>query len=203
MASVLVLGHSFVRRMRDWLHSQGDLKLGLHQVSEINYHGVGGYTLYHLWDEIQLIKSLQPDILLLEIGSNDISYRTLSPQTFTDELQHFLIHVLAVTSVQQIVVFQVFYRGLGYNPRRRQRQLRDYNESVRQLNLYLFHMVRKPGMSNHPVTVFRLQGMWSDYTSFLRRDGVHLNNKGQERHKWHYRRAIIDAAARLPPPSQY
>ena len=167
MASVLVLGHSFVRRMRDWLHSQGDLKLGLHQVSEINYH------------------------------------RTLSPQTFTDELKHFLIHVLAVTSVQQIVVFQVFYRGLGYNPRRRQRQLRDYNESVRQLNLYLFHMVRKPGMSNHPVTVFRLQGMWSDYTSFLRRDGVHLNNKGQERHKWHYRRAIIDAAARLPPPSQY
>ena len=58
--------------MLDWLHSRCDLKFALQQVSKINYYGVGGYTLYHLWDEIQLIQSLQSDILLLEIGSNDL-----------------------------------------------------------------------------------------------------------------------------------
>lgn len=199
MSSALILGHSFVRRMRDWLHTRDDLYLGLWQVSEIHYHGVGGATLYHLWDEIGLIRSLRPDVLLLDIGSNDLSYSSLSPTTFVDELERYVSHLLAVTSVREVVIFQVFYRASGYQPRRHQRERREYNAAVDEAN-ELLHLMCKKRSNLH---VFRLQGMRGNAESYLLHDGVHLNQQGQEKHKWHYRRAIIGAVSRLPPPSQY
>lgn len=195
MSVVLVLGHSFVRRMRDWLHRERDLHLGLIQ-AEIHYHGVGGYTLFHLWDELSLIHSLTPQVLVLDIGSNDLSYLSMSPHTFVQELHQFVLYVMQHTAVRQVAIMQVFYRNVGYVPRTHQRSLYEYNVIVREVNVLLANMC-KNSQSIHLGTI---RGMWRDYPNYIKPDGVHFNEQGMWKHRWNYRRVIITSVAHIQPP---
>ena len=90
----LVLGHSFVRRTRDYLHHRRDLNLQLHQFNDIFYHGIGGYCVYNLWSELDVLEQLNPAVVLLDIGSNDLSYVNTSPEQFVCRLLKFAKHLI-------------------------------------------------------------------------------------------------------------
>ena len=74
---VLVLGDSFIRRLRLFLsrdshHFSVDLKLS-HRAF-IKWHGVGGRTVsktLHL--DLNVIESFQPEIIIMQLGSNDLT----------------------------------------------------------------------------------------------------------------------------------
>lgn len=71
----LVLGHSFIRRLRDWMRVNG--REMRHGNLDVHLHGVGGRTVpqvYHL--DLQLVERISPDVILLQLGGNDINDTT-------------------------------------------------------------------------------------------------------------------------------
>ena len=84
---VLVLGHSFVRRLREFAaqnHSGGpyDLNLGLSNICSIIFHGIGGRTVDKMIkNDLDKIHSAAPNIVVLELGSNDLCDKDTDPET--------------------------------------------------------------------------------------------------------------------------
>jgi len=75
-SKVLVLGHSFVRRFQFFLYEGLDSRtfpgLDLSSV-EINFLGIGGRTVAKILAfDLDHVRALRPDIVVLEIGSNDL-----------------------------------------------------------------------------------------------------------------------------------
>ena len=74
---VLVLGDSFIRRLRFFLsrdshHFRVDFKLS-HRAF-IKWHGVGGRTVsktLHL--DLNVIDTFRPEIIIMQLGSNDLT----------------------------------------------------------------------------------------------------------------------------------
>ena len=83
---VLVLGHSFVRRLREFAaqnHSGGpyDLNLGLSNICSIIFHGIGGRTVDKMIkNDLDKIRSAAPNIVVLELGSNDLCDKDSDPR---------------------------------------------------------------------------------------------------------------------------
>ena len=83
----LVLGHSFVRRLKDFAaqnHSDGpyDLNLRLSNVCSIIFLGIGGRTVDKLIrNDLDKIRSAAPNIVVLELGSNDLCDKGSDPET--------------------------------------------------------------------------------------------------------------------------
>ena len=71
--SVLILGHSFVKRLKRDLRchfdprADGNFKLG--RTVSVHLHGVGGRTVAKLWSsDLHVVGRIAPDVLILEIG---------------------------------------------------------------------------------------------------------------------------------------
>ena len=76
---VLILGHSFVRRFKRDLNHYFDPRarrdFNLTGTASVCLHGVGGRTVDKLQRfDLNFVKETCPEILILEIGSNDLSY---------------------------------------------------------------------------------------------------------------------------------
>ena len=83
--TVLVLGHSFVRRLRDFLvnlsRANGARRITSHTWSNLNldtqnftvfYHGIGGLTIQKSYQELYIISELRPDLIFIQLGENDV-----------------------------------------------------------------------------------------------------------------------------------
>ena len=74
---VLVLGDSFIRRLRFFLsrdshHFRVDFKLS-HRVF-IKWHGVGGRTVSKTLNlDLNVIETFRPGIIIMQLGSNDLT----------------------------------------------------------------------------------------------------------------------------------
>ena len=76
---VMILGHSFVRRLNSDLSQNFDFKV---KECSVRLFGTGGRTVKKVRQhDMRLIEKFDPDILILELGTNDLS--NLSP-----EVQH-------------------------------------------------------------------------------------------------------------------
>ena len=77
LPSVLVLGHSFIRRLRDDLRSHFDSRaddtFGLSDDAIVHLHGIGGLTVARLRRDLGIVSSLSPQVAILEIGMNDLA----------------------------------------------------------------------------------------------------------------------------------
>ena len=87
LPSVLLLGHSFIQRLRDDLRShfdsQADDAFGLSDDAIVHLHGVGGLTMAKLRRDLSIVSSLSPHVVILEMGTNDLgsfSLRLLAPK---------------------------------------------------------------------------------------------------------------------------
>ena len=74
---VLILGHSFVRRLCHDLETgfdqRADLNFNLKGTAVVFMHGVGGRTVPKLrMFDVHVVKQLSPDIIIVEIGTNVI-----------------------------------------------------------------------------------------------------------------------------------
>ena len=75
---VLILGHSFVRRLCHDLETGFDqravLNFNLKGTAVVFMHDVGGRTVPKLrMFDLHVVKKLSPDIIILEIGTNDLT----------------------------------------------------------------------------------------------------------------------------------
>ena len=81
--NILILGHSFVRRLKDDLAARFDARAApnfhLPESGHVSLYGTGGRTVdkIHAYD-LSLVLKYKPDIVILELGTNDLS--TLRPE---------------------------------------------------------------------------------------------------------------------------
>ena len=91
-ARVLILGHSFIRRLHAFITRSHDneytTKLGISTPDFIcKWHGVGGRTVAKVLKyDLSVVKEFGPDIIILQLGTNDLV--NSSPLTVGSSLEH-------------------------------------------------------------------------------------------------------------------
>ena len=110
--SVLVLGHSFIRRLRDDLRSHFDSRVddtfGLSDDAIVHLHGVGGLTVARLRRDLGIVSSLSHQVVILELGTNDLTH--LRPEVAGSEIKELVRLLLDTFSVRVIGVCEVLPR---------------------------------------------------------------------------------------------
>ena len=84
---VMILGHSFVRRLQSDLSRSFDQRASIDfKVDEctVRLFGTGGRTIRKVHQhDMRLIEKFDPDIIILELGTNDLSF--LPPEVVGSE----------------------------------------------------------------------------------------------------------------------
>ena len=189
---VLILGHSFVRRLQSDLRARFDeraaIDFDLRGTADIYMHGVGGRTVPKLRKfDLGVIAKLAPDIVILEIGTNDLAINP--PEIVGSDIEELVRSIISDYSIRAVVLCQVTPRATDQNS--------DFNERATILNQYT-RVVMEPieraicwthrGFANPSVTPFLP-------------DGVHFNHRGQYNLYRSYRGAVKYAIATLQPDS--
>ena len=77
---VLVLGDSFIRRLREFvLGAPQHFSVYFHLTHRvvIKWHGIGGRTITKtIQHDLHVIESFNPDIVIIQLGSNDLTSET-------------------------------------------------------------------------------------------------------------------------------
>ena len=112
---VLILGHSFVCRLKRDLcpcfDERARLNFGLEGTAEVLMHGVGGRTLTKLLaHDLGVVVNLSPDIIILEIGTNDLSIS--QPEVVGSGIDDLVRHLLDNYSVRVVVLCHVTPRAI-------------------------------------------------------------------------------------------
>ncbi len=87
---ILVFGHSFVRRLRDDLvirfGSRAKQNSNLASSAGVYLHSISGRTVDKIFQyDLPFLKSQRPDVVILELGTNDLSL--LSPEAVGSRLE--------------------------------------------------------------------------------------------------------------------
>ena len=165
--TVLILGQSFIKRLRE------DLESGFHGVAKPNFglqgsvtvhlFGVGGRTMSKVQKhDLHVVSLVAPDIVLLEIDTNDLSHR--APELVGSSLEELVHVLLREFSVRVIGVCHVIPHGMNCS------HFSDFNVKAGALNRYL-SVVLEP-IPN--VFSWYHKGFTNPVQALLA-DGVHVN----------------------------
>ncbi|OWF37189.1 hypothetical protein KP79_PYT21294 [Mizuhopecten yessoensis] len=171
--TALVLGHSFTRRLAEWAEkedAQASPRFNLH------VFGVGGRRIRcTLTKDTDIIRRLTPDIVFLQIGSNDISRRR-SAKSVAEELNDMATYI-RMLGVQHVIVGSLFPR-----PRPRQMTQGEYHKKRRKIN----HILKMT--SNQGIFTFWNHAFMKN--KFISHDGVHLTIAGNKKFYFSIQTAI-------------
>ena len=112
--SVLILGHSLVRRLACDVRSQFDPRVhnnfNLAGTSSDQLHGVGGRTVAKLWSfDLHVVEQIAPDIVILEIGTNDLVHK--SPEVVGSKIESLVCLLIEAYNIHVVCVCLVIPRG--------------------------------------------------------------------------------------------
>ncbi|XP_033730890.1 uncharacterized protein LOC117336654 [Pecten maximus] len=186
MASVLVLGHSFVRRLDDTLSgSWTNLGFDPDKV-QITCVGKSGGRLRHMYARwiSNIIQDVKPSVVLLQIGGNDLDrfdFDTVKDTIVTD-LISIAEWLLAGFRVQQVGFMQLFYRQST-----RSMPVHIYNEHVDFVN----NALKQRCVGSTDYFYWRHKGLKDGVFEDLCRDGVHLSANGMRKYSYSVRGAAL------------
>lgn len=179
---VLILGHSFIRRLHVLITSSHNSaytsKLGIATPAFIcKWHGVGGRTIAKVLKyDLSVVKDFGPDIIILQLGTNDLVCS--SPLTVGSSLEHLVTLLHDDYKVDLICVCQTLRRSSSEVL---------FNKNVGLLTRYL-----KTVLEPIPYALFwSHRGFWKTKSTFLSGDGVHLNGRGQHKFYRSLRGAVL------------
>ncbi len=183
--TVLVLGHSFIRHLRDDLSNHFDpracMDFNLCERAIVSMFGIGGRTIRKLQFDLHVIKRLKPQIIILEIGTNDLSHT--APKIVVKNLVKFVRLLLDEYSTHVVGVCHVIPRR-GSFP-----NADSFNESA-----HIFNCLSKPALESIPnVFCWTHRGISNPSINLYLPDGVHVNAQGQYLLYRSYRGAILKA----------
>ena len=172
--SILVLGHSFISRLKKYSHEcHSDRNLGVpKEHTTIFMRGISGAKLSTLYNELQLASILTPTVIVLQIGSNDLTCPSVRPSDLCDEIFHFAKLILE-TGTAKVVISEIFFRNVQVCSKRRQCRS-DFNQVVTETN----SLLKSQCISHHRVSFWHHRNMKQNWKSLLSRDGVHFNSQG-------------------------
>ena len=110
--SVLILGQSFIVRLRKFVHgadhSKVDLKLNLSE--RVIYRGYSGCTIVRIAVRgLREVDSLKPTLVCLQIGSNDRCNLDIQVEVWVDKIVSFALE-LRGHGVRRVCVYQILHR---------------------------------------------------------------------------------------------
>ena len=183
---VLILGHSFVRRLRDDLRSNFDSRADedFHLSSDaiVYLSGVGGRTVRKLRQhDLGVVSSRNPTVIILDIGTNDLV--DIRPEVVGSEIEELIRLFLDSFSVSVVGVCEVLPCV----------QAPFFNAAASTLNQYL-NGVLEP-IPN--VFCWKHRGFREPAVHPYLPDGVHVNAFGQYCLYRSYRGAILKALRML------
>ena len=108
---VAVIGHSFVRRADDFLHDSGIFNLNLDlSTHDIRFFSRSGCHARHLQQFYPNLESFKPDMVVIDVGTNDLADQDFSPQLLLDTIFIIAKRLVNNLQVKSIVVLQVLHR---------------------------------------------------------------------------------------------
>ena len=164
---VLIIGHSFVHRLQAFVQKRRHTEClsSLNSNAEVIFHGIESRTISKFREyDPDVVKEIAPDIIILELGSNDLV--KLPPQTVSSELESLVQDLHNTFSIKFVVVSQVL--------RRYTKDSVDFNCKVGKL-----HQCLKVVLERRPYCYYwRHSGFWNCNPNLYLSDGVHLNSLG-------------------------
>ncbi|OWF47159.1 hypothetical protein KP79_PYT05356 [Mizuhopecten yessoensis] len=182
---VLVLGHSFVRRLEaDLTGSWTNLGFDSDLV-RVHCVGRGGGRVHDILSTMsQSIVEIKPKVVLLQIGGND-----LDSVNFTEvqgrlarDLRSIAQWLREGYSVRQVEVMQLFYRA-----KTRSIAVETYNRSVDAVNSEIKRLYEE----SEDFFYWRHKGLKTAAFDCLNKDGVHLSRAGLRKYKYSVRGAVL------------
>ena len=183
---VLILGHSFIKRLKCDLRShfdpRADSNFKFGGTVSVHLHGVGGRTVAKLRSfDLRVVQQIAPDILILEIGTNDLV--DTSPEVVGSEIESLVCLLLEDYKVRVVCVCHVIPRGHSHD------EVTSFAERVEILQQYLDVV-----LSPIPKVFCWLHKAFSHpWKDFYLPDGVQVNPVGQYQLYRSYRGAILRA----------
>lgn len=170
---VFVFGSSHITRFNRFM-SSNNIAWSL-QNHTVKLHGVSGGTVSSLFQNLVQVYNFKPDMLFLQLASNDISNVDVN---VNEVLLSFEIAIQALIDlgVKLIFIGRVFFRN--HVARRRGLTLAQYNARVDAINVGFKQLERKFGGQ---VVFWRHRGLQFPNLDILLREGVHLNPEGNRR----------------------
>jgi len=168
---VLILGHSFIRRLRQFVEehsSEFKLDFRITEPAVVRWHGVGGRTVAKCKRlDLHVVCAFKPDVVFLQLGTNDLTCRGMTALTVGSEIDDFVRLLHEEHGVKLICVGQTLRRSYSEK----------FNREVGLLAKYL-----KTVLEPLPYVIYwPHRGFWNPRRPILFCDGVHLNNEGQHK----------------------
>ena len=168
---VLILGHSFIRRLRDFIIRNSptyNLNLNINTPVTIHWHGVGGRTIDKVRRfDLTEVERFKPDVVILQIGTNDLTRRRSSPASVGSAIEDLVCLLHNEYGVCLVCVGQTVKRH----------PVGAFNANVQILAQYLQGVLEPL-----PFAIYWThRGFWRASRSYLSYDGVHLNTEGQHK----------------------
>ena len=168
--SILLVGHSFLRRLVGYLRDQHIDNFNLyHDSYKVDVLASGGLTMPKLWAQI-------PDVVYAEISSNDIAGGR-DPVSLADDVFKFA-NCLLVHGVRTVVL--VFFRDSA-NSRYATSTIVVYNTRMADLCA-----------SSDTIIFWRHRGIWQSWRQYLL-EGIHFTREGHRKFFDSIRGALIAA----------
>ena len=185
---VLILGHSFVRRLRTDLLARFDdraaINFNLQGTADIHLYGVGGRTVPKLRKlDLGVVSKISPSIVILEIGTNDLA--NTSPEVVGSEIENLVHLLISQYSVRVVVLCHVTPRVTLKSSH--------FNQRAQLLNQYT-RVVLEP--IEH-ASCWTHRGFTNPAVTPYLSDGVHFNHMGQYMLYRSYRGAVKHAIKEL------
>ena len=185
---IAVVGHSFIRRICDDLtKSRGYFhNFGMDfDVASVDLIYDGGMKIFHARQRVLFdIMKTFPDLVYIELGSNDVCRRWMSPREIGDDMCDLVAEILRLGAIKVIVGETAYRYGKGV-PKR----MGHYNYRVSDLNRYL--QVQLDEEFNPGTAFWRHKGIWNCKKQIYLSDGIHFNALGNRRLYRSIRGAII------------
>ena len=191
--TVVVFGHSFVRRLRgNFWHIPSakfpgqctnnawvNLNFDPETVSVV-FHGIGGLTLPRAFKELDIVREVSPDVIFLQLGENDVDKVDSCPR----EIVRLVTQLTAAILRNSPKTKHVFWGQLLHRPSPRISSS-TYSEKIHTVNKIL-RLQTSENLQYWPH-----KGLWQDPASVFSFDGVHLNTRGHHKLARSIRGAIL------------
>jgi lysophospholipase L1-like esterase len=209
-AKILILGHSFIERLEKYLCKQdgcfNNFNLEFSNAI-VEMLGTGGRTVKKTrYNDLKRVEQSRPDIVYIELGTNDLCRKYNSPHKIASELHELANDILGL-GVSQVIIGQVISR----NGRGIPAAVPSINEKITVFNQVcaaLFDSSISPGCY-----FWVHMGLWRSQKALIEDDegfgegeladtrlddGVHLSDLGSARLYRSIRGALIQAMRRIP-----
>ena len=185
---IVVGGHSFVSHLKNFLDTDEDLLNRYNYSFNLYRENPETKFIFRSGCDVKFLKNVlripimknRPHIIIIEIGSNDLTKIYIDPSKLASEVLTFCQWLLN-NSTKFVIVSAVIYRSKS-----KMIPLDEYNARVDEYNYRLSELC-----NSSPNIIFWSHPRIQRGMNLLRSDGIHLNNSGN----YHFYMSLKNALA--------